>query len=95
MNGQGSAIAQNADFRVFCAYSARTIPYSLPYSGYDEEYGILPRILRGILEWYSDGLRILCELLENTNGTWYSRTFAEFGALALNLLVFLCVFVRS
>ena len=38
--------------------------------------------------------RILRELLENTNATrysvgilWYSRTFAEFGALAQNLLV--------
>ena len=90
------------------AYSARilqsacTIPYSLPYSEYDEEYGILLRILRGILEWYSDGLRILCEL------TWRIRmrrgiltVFCGIFALLQNLVlslricsyscVFLCV----
>jgi hypothetical protein len=39
--------------------------------------------------------------LENTNATrcscgilWYSRTFAESGAFAPNLLVFLCILVR-
>ena len=61
------------------------------------------RIPRGILEWYSEGLRILCEFLENTNAMrysggilWYSRTFDEYGAHTLphaRILVYSCAFL--
>ena len=35
-------------------------------------------VLRGILDWYSEGLRILCECSENPNATRYSVVFSHF-----------------
>ena len=54
---------------------------------------------RGILAWYSEGLRILCELLENTGILlvfWGILSLSQNMALTLfHMLVFLCILVYS